>query len=803
MEKKKMMKYNPAFLTDEELIAGFVVRTKELESILTIIRENTSGSNQHILVEGPRGSGKTMLVRRVAAEIRRDESFNQKWYPILFAEESYMVQTPGEFWLEAIFHLEHQTGDAKWGQIYRELKEEKDEVRLRDGCLAKLIDFANQQKKRLVLVVENMQMILGDQLSDDDAWVLRKTLQHEPKIMLLCTSLADRTVDFEKESKAMYELFKRIELKPLNDMESKALWESVTDKPVTDNRIRPINILTGGNPRLVAIIAEFGANMSFKNLMDNLIQLVDDNTEYFKSHLDSIAAVERKVYLALAEIWDPATAKKVATVARLDVNKTSAILGRLEQEGQVAIDDQKGRKKLYKVAERMYNIYYLMRRRSESSSRVRPFVHFIILFYGTKTEELATVLKSMASEACSLNSQSREDLCFAFGEILNQVDDRDFRNQVLVNVPKPFLNLPETIKAFFDSMKKRKRLPKWEDELIRAFDDLEKAIILNNIILFKEIKRKYIPLFNKIEDHYIKWSTLGMINRYTEDYSEAAICYEKALENKPDDYEVLGNLAACYFKNNDYGKVKTIYETMIKFKEEDLDIWLKYAHLLYNQLREYKSAEEACLRILKDRPKDVEANRLLCLLCFQQNNWKKTKNISSQMIDLYPDNTIFYYLHGAACMHFGEFSEAEKDFETSIKIDSEKGFSYALLSSTKVIEGAYDEAIASMKKMLTDINYVKSDASEGPRLIILLFIKLAAHGYSKELSGMLENSEAREYLQPLAVALKMYQGEKVIVADEILEVAKDVVKKIEEEAKRIGKKSPTGQIINVEGYREP
>ena len=100
MEKKKMMKYNPAFLTDEELIAGFVVRTKELESILTIIRENTSGSNQHILVEGPRGSGKTMLVRRVAAEIRRDESFNQKWYPILFAEESYMIQTPGEFWLD-------------------------------------------------------------------------------------------------------------------------------------------------------------------------------------------------------------------------------------------------------------------------------------------------------------------------------------------------------------------------------------------------------------------------------------------------------------------------------------------------------------------------------------------------------------------------------------------------------------------------------------------------------------------------------------------------------------------------------
>jgi hypothetical protein len=98
---------------------------------------------------------------------------------------------------------------------------------------------------------------------------------------------------------------------------------------------------------------------------------------------------------------------------------------------------------------------------------------------------------------------------------------------------------------------------------------------------------------------------------------------------------------------------------------------------------------------------------------------------------------------------------------------------------------------------------VKSAVGENPLVIVTLFMKLAACGSSKELSEMLENSEVKEYLQPLAVALKMYQGEKVIVADEILEVAEDVVKKIEEEAKRIGKKSPTGQIINVEGYREP
>ncbi len=67
----KAMKYNPAFLTDEALIDFFVARHVELDLILETIRENTDESNQHILIIGPRGIGKTMLVLRVAAEIRR------------------------------------------------------------------------------------------------------------------------------------------------------------------------------------------------------------------------------------------------------------------------------------------------------------------------------------------------------------------------------------------------------------------------------------------------------------------------------------------------------------------------------------------------------------------------------------------------------------------------------------------------------------------------------------------------------------------------------------------------------------
>ena len=81
-------KYNPGFLTDDELVASFCVRTTEFEMLVEVLRECTGSSNPHQIVIGPRGSGKTSLLLRVAAEVRRDGVLPARCFPIVFAEES-------------------------------------------------------------------------------------------------------------------------------------------------------------------------------------------------------------------------------------------------------------------------------------------------------------------------------------------------------------------------------------------------------------------------------------------------------------------------------------------------------------------------------------------------------------------------------------------------------------------------------------------------------------------------------------------------------------------------------------------
>ena len=141
-------KYNPGFLSIDELVAIFCVRTAEYESLIEVLRECTGSANTHQIVIGPRGSGKTSLLLRVAAEVQRDADLSARFFPIVFSEESYEVSTAGEFWLECISRLADQArrvGDVDLHRTFDELRTVHDDRTLEDRCLGVLQDFADRE----------------------------------------------------------------------------------------------------------------------------------------------------------------------------------------------------------------------------------------------------------------------------------------------------------------------------------------------------------------------------------------------------------------------------------------------------------------------------------------------------------------------------------------------------------------------------------------------------------------------------------------------------------------------------------
>ena len=397
-------KFNPGtFQSDGDVIDQFVVRKHELDIVLNALRGNIdSPSCQHVLVVAPRGRGKTMLLARVAAELRSVNELSSCLLPVRFMEESQEIFNMADFWLETLFHLAKESA-AHDPEFARQLRETHTvltgrwrEQTLEEHARAAVLEAVDRLGKKLVLMIENFQA-LCENVGDDFGWKLRGVLQSEPKIMLLATATS-RFEGLDDATQPFFELFRIIGLQPLTTGECRRLWQVISGDAVSEREIRPLEILTGGNPRLLVVIAGFAQHRSLRQLMEELVKLIDEHTEYFRSHLEVLGKTERRVYVAVIDLWQASNTGDIAARARMDVRIVSTMLGRLVGRGAVIVEGS-GKKRLYS-AERLYSIYYKLRRERDEAAIVENLVRFMAVFYSeAELAEMSGMLMAEASQS--------------------------------------------------------------------------------------------------------------------------------------------------------------------------------------------------------------------------------------------------------------------------------------------------------------------------------------------------------------------------------------------------------------------
>ena len=507
--------YNPGFLTDDELVDSFCVRMGEFESIVDMLRECTGSANPHQIAIGPRGSGKTSLLLRVAVEVCRDIGLRSSFFPIVFAEESYEVASAGEFWLECLSRLAAQMPRGEDApdlhRTYEHLRTIQDDQILAELCLGALLDFSDREGKRLVLMVENLNMMFRDMADSEAGWRLRKILQTEPRIILLA-SATSRFDEIDNPDHALYDLFRVLMLHPLDTKECAALWEAVSGKCPPPETIRSLEILTGGSPRLIAIVARFGAGRSFPELMAELLDLVDDHTEYFKSHIESLPAQERRVYLVLADLWKPATTREIAARARLETSKCSAQLTRLIERGVVQVMGGTARRKQYYLTERLYNIYYLLRRSRGQDSLIKALIQFMESYYsGT---ELRDIGAHIAREAGNFGGEMQSLARIALAQMMKLPALAGHHEELLAMIPEGFTEVFE--RGSVPSNMERKtsvgveQYPRREDQ--RSEDTNEQA----EFLAAKEIFDEAVALTNQDRPEEALSAFAEVVHRFAE-----------------------------------------------------------------------------------------------------------------------------------------------------------------------------------------------------------------------------------------------------------------------------------------------
>ena len=399
---RPIRKFNPGtFQSDDEVVRQFVVRQGELDLVLEVIRGNTdSPSCQHVLIVGPRGRGKTMLLARVGAELRTDNTLSERLFPVRFMEESQEIATLADFWLEALFHLAraNAAGNPEFSRnllaTHTDLTARWRDTNIEECARGAFLEAADRLDRKVVLMVENLQALCSD-VGDDFGWQLRQTLQSEPRVMLLATATS-RFKGLDDANRPFFELFRIVELEPLSTDACRRLWNMVSGDKHTSREIKPLRILTGGSPRLLVIVATFARHRSLRQLLEELVTLVDDHTEYFRSHLEVLAKTERRVYLAVIDLWQSSSAQEIAARARVDIRIASALIARLVDRG-VVVAEGTGRKRKYAATERLYSIYYKLRRERDEAGLVRNLIQFMTAFY--RSDELADMVGTWRLEA--------------------------------------------------------------------------------------------------------------------------------------------------------------------------------------------------------------------------------------------------------------------------------------------------------------------------------------------------------------------------------------------------------------------
>lgn len=389
--------YNPQLLSREELLRSFIARQEELSRVMASLRREAEGQPQHHLVVGARGMGKTTLLARLRFAIADDEVLARRCLPLVFPEEQYNVGNLADFWLNCVDALadvleaQHdvETAAGLDEQIAR-IQGLPAVAERRQQALNLLCDLATRLDRRLVLLVDNVDMVL-DRLASED-WALREVLSAESRIQLIGATSAPLESHY-RHDRAFYDFFRVHHLKGLTEAETFDVLRRLAaatgaarvirlldEEP---DRIKTVRSMSGGNPRTVVLLFTLLERGVEGDVRTDLERLLDLCTPLYKHRIEVLPAQVQQVLDALAMHWDPATAAQVATATHLTVNTASSQLERLVKDGTVEKVQLPGTRKLgFQIAERFFNIWCLMRASRRVRRRLAWLVEFLRRMYG-------------------------------------------------------------------------------------------------------------------------------------------------------------------------------------------------------------------------------------------------------------------------------------------------------------------------------------------------------------------------------------------------------------------------------------
>ena len=418
--------FNPSTLTSETLEAIFVHRESLAQRIaVSVAGALDGGDREHHLVIGPRGMGKTHLVSVVAHRLLSNPANADRMALAWLREEEWGVTSIGDLYERILSAL------ADGGPVSAEAHQALDRIRTvpvaqfdREAELA-LTEVVGA--RTLVVVLENLDLLFDD-IGEHGQHALRAYLQNERNTVLVATtpslnqSVSSRKGLFfgffalhqlqEFQVAHARELLSRIATWRGDDASLDLAGYLASDE--AGRRMRAVQELAGGNPRLWVILSECVTTERLNELIELFVAALNDLTPYYQSQMRDLSAHQRKVVMALSRMDGAVSPKEVAERCRIDPRSAAKHLSDLTRLGYTRVAMPPGatplpdrRTTLYELREPL--LRHCLEVKETRGQPLRMIVGFLRAWYDTTALE-SRLSHANGFERAYLNAALRPDL---------------------------------------------------------------------------------------------------------------------------------------------------------------------------------------------------------------------------------------------------------------------------------------------------------------------------------------------------------------------------------------------------------
>jgi hypothetical protein len=430
--------FTPTALPGAKLDGRTVGRGDLIERMLAFLRTAATSANRpHMLIVGPRGSGKTHALAVVLHRAEREPQIARRLAFAWIPEDAVAISSYEDLFVAMVEHLLDRTvGDQQAKQATLD-----DARRYRGARAAQSLEdllSALLGDRVLVLVLENLDRVF-DEMGQTGQARLRGFMETTGNLLLL----ASTPLLFEAVSargRPWFGSFAVEHLEELSVEDGSVLLERIAIESGDDElaqflttdaaraRLRAVSHLAGGSPRMWMVLA---ACMSIE-LLEDLAPLVeamlDQLAPYYQQRLWELSAIERKLVAELCRTATLSSAGRVvheqrgmrtvaelAQVCGIDQRVAATALGRLRAARWVSRSKPDGtdrRTTWYEVREPLLRHY--LQYRETRGEPLRVIVGFLRAWYAPYERQH---LLAVAEPGSQVETYLRETLASVFRAI--------------------------------------------------------------------------------------------------------------------------------------------------------------------------------------------------------------------------------------------------------------------------------------------------------------------------------------------------------------------------------------------------